>query len=182
MNNNENNSSNKSVNYSCRLTREIFGILEQESSKKGISLNSLINSILEKYVSLDRHAKDIELISFTKRAVKRIFDNMDDKTIKEMADDVGGVVHRELVFLKFDELTFDNLMHVLIINASRFGSVKHSTKNSTQVICIHHGVNKKFSKFLAMIHETMANSLSIKIFITNVDQNTVCMDIDEPSS
>lgn len=97
-----------------------------------------------------------------------------------MAKDVGGIVHRELVFLKFDELNFDNLMHVLIINASRFGSVKHSTENSTQKICIHHGVNKEFSKFLAIVHEVMANSLSVKISITNVDQNTICMDIKEP--
>jgi len=161
------------------MTSEIFSILESESLKKGISINSLVNSILEKYVSLDRHANEIGLISLTKRAVKRIFDKMDDEDIKDIANDVGGIVHRELVFLKFDELTFDNLVHILIVNASRFGTVKHNAKNLTQKICIHHGINEKFSKFLAIVHEVMARDLSVKISITNIDQNTVCMDIDE---
>jgi len=144
-------------------------------------MNSLINNILGRYASLERHAKDIELISLTKRAVREIFSEMDDKSIKRLASEVGGVVHKELVFLKFNELTFDNLMHVLVINATRYGSVKYSFEKSKHNICIHHGVNNEFSKFLALIHEITASQLSIKITITNTDQNTVCFEISEPS-
>ena len=46
---------------------------------------------------------------------------MNDKDVQQLAEEVGGVVHRELVFLKFNEMTFDILIYVLVINATRSG-------------------------------------------------------------
>ena len=175
-----NGSNGKSMNFSCRLAKDTFSILEKEAESKNVSVNSLINSVLGRYVALDRHAKDIELISLTKRAVRKIFSEMDDRTIKEISEEVGGVVHRELVFLKFDKLTFDNLMQVLVINASRYGSVKYTNENHIHKICIHHGTCVEFSKFIALIHEIMGSHLSVKTKITNSDQSTLCMEISEP--
>ncbi len=177
---NQHESGHNTVTFSSRLYTDIFTVLEKEALSKNISINSLINNILGKYVSLERHAKDIELISLTKRAVRGIFSEMDDKAIELLANEVGGVVHKELVFLKFDELTFDNLMHVLVVNATRYGSVKYNFENSKHHICIHHGVCSEFSRFLALVHEITASQLSIKITITNTDQNTVCFEISEP--
>ncbi|MBA4717773.1 MAG: hypothetical protein HRO68_01135 [Nitrosopumilus sp.] len=94
----QNRTNGKSMNFSCRLAKDTFSIIEKEAELKNISINSLINSVLSRYVALDRHADDFELISLTKRAVKKIFSKMDDKTIEEIAEDVGGVVHKELVF------------------------------------------------------------------------------------
>jgi len=170
---------NKTVTFSSRIYKDIFTILEKEAKSKNISTNSLINNILGKYVTLERHAKDIELVSLTKRSIIQIFSQMDENTIKEIAKEVGGVVHRELVFLKFDEMSFDNLMHVLVVNASRYGSVKHNSENLKHNICIHHGSCIEFSQFLALVHENMAQQLSIHILITNIDQNTICMKVQE---
>lgn len=180
MKNKSSGPKNKSENFSCRLEQSTFSILEEEAKSKKVSLNSLINNVLGHYVALGRHAKDIELISLTKRAIKKIFSDMDEKTIKELAKEVGGVVHRELVFLKYNKLTFDNLMQVLVINASRYGSVKYTNETSIHEICIHHGACIEFSKFISFIHEIMADKLTIKIKITNCDQSTVCMRITEP--
>lgn len=176
----QNENGQGTVTFSSRLYTDIFKVLEKEALSKNISINSLINSILGRYVSLERHAKDIELISLTKRAITQIFNKMDDKTIEQLAKEVGGVVHKELVFLKFNELTFDNLMHVLVINATRYGSVKYSFENSKHNICIHHGVCSEFSKFLALVHEITTSQLSIRMAITNTDKNTVCFEITEP--
>lgn len=169
-----------SVTFSSRIHNDIFSILEKEASSKNISINSLVNNILGKYASLDRHADDLGLISLTKRAVTSIFHGMDDQEIKRIATEVGGVVHKELVFLKFNELTFENLIQVLVINATRYGSVKYNFEKSKHSICIHHGVCEEFSRFLTLIHEMMASYLSVKVSIKNSDQNTLCMEIEEP--
>jgi len=178
--NNNHDSNNGTVNFSSRLNKEMFAVLEEEALSKNISVNSLVNNILGKYVSLDRHAQDIELISLTKRAVTNIFNGMDEEKIKKLSIEVGGVVHRELVFLKFNEMTFDNLMYVLVINATRYGSVKHNSEDSKHHICIHHGTCMEFSNFLSLTHEIMAEHLSIKMSSTNIDQNTICMEFYEP--
>jgi hypothetical protein len=177
---NNDHSNNGTVNFSSRLNKDIFTVLEGEALSKNISVNSLVNNILGKYVALDRHAQDIELISLTKRAVTNIFNEMDENKITQLSLEVGGVVHRELVFLKFNEMTFDNLMYVLVINASRYGSVKHTSKDSKHNICIHHGTCMEFSNFLSKTHEIMADHLSIRMSSTNIDQNTICMEFNEP--
>lgn len=175
-----NNHNGKSINFSCRLGAETFSILENEAKSNGISLNSLINSVLNKYVSLERHSKDIKLISLTQRAIKKIFENMDEKDIKELSVEVGGVVHREIVFLKYGQMTFDNLMKVIEINSSRFGTISHTIDEHSHKFCIHHDAGINFSKFISLIHEIMASKLSLKYMITNCDQNTVCLEISEP--
>ena len=175
-----NNPNGKSVNFSCRLGVETFSILEKEAKSNGISINSLINSVLNKYVSLERHSKDIKLISLTQRAIKKIFDNMSEKDIKELSVEVGGIVHRELVFLKYGQMTFDNLMKIIEINSSRFGSINHTFDDHLHKFCIHHGAGINFSKFISLIHEIMASRLSLKYKITNCDQNIVCFEISEP--
>jgi len=172
-------SKNDSVTFSSRIYKDVFTILEKEALSKNISINSLVNTILGKYVKLERHANDIELVSLTKRSIIQIFSQMEEKTIKQIAKDVGGVVHKELVFLKFGEMSFDNLMHVLVVNASRYGTVKHDFDDLNHNICIHHGSCLEFSKFLAQVHENMAQHLSVNIVITNTDQNTLCMKIHE---
>ena len=177
---NHNNGEHKTVTFSSRLSADIFAVLEKEALSQNISMNSLINSVLGRYVSFERHAKDLELVSLTKRAVKHIFSGMDEKTIEKLASDVGGIVHNELVFLTFNELTFENLMHVLVINATRYGSVKYSFEKSKHHICIHHSVCTEFSRFLALVHEITASQLSIKMTITNIDPNTICFEISEP--
>lgn len=168
------------VTFSSRIYKDVFTIIEKEAKSKNISTNSLINNILGKYVALERFASDIELVSLTKRSIIQIFSRMEENTIKQIAKDVGGVVHRELVFLKFNEMSFDNLMHVLVVNASRYGTVKHNTENLEHDICIRHGSCIEFSQFLALVHETMAHHLSVKIDITNTDQNMMCMKIQNP--
>ena len=170
------------VNFSSRIYKDVFTIIEKEAKSKNISTNSLINNILGKYTALEIYAQDIELVSLTKRSIIQIFSQMKEETINQIAKDVGGVVHRELVFLKFNEMSFDNLMHVLVVNASRYGSVKHNTENLDHNICIHHGSCIEFSKFLAQVHENMAHHLSVKIDITNTDQNTICMKIQDPEN
>ena len=170
----------KSVTFSSRLQSDIFTVLEKEALSKNISMNSLVNNVLGKYTSLDRYSKDIEVVSLTKRVVKHIFNNMNDKHVEQLANEVGGVVHKELIFLKFDELTFENLIHVMIVNATRYGSVKYHSENSKHSIFIHHGVCLQFSKFLALVHEITSNNLSINMKVTNIDNDTISIELIEP--
>lgn len=175
-----NGTKNGTVTFSSRLYTDIFNMLEKEALSKNISMNSLINNILGKYTSLDRYASELGLISLTKRAIVGIFNELDDDAITQLSKSVGGIVHKELIFLKFDEMSFDNLIDVIKINATRYGTVKHNFKNSKHSICIHHGACIGFSKFLSLVHENMASQLSVKLITKNIDQNTMCMEIHEP--
>ena len=54
-------SKNNTVNFYSRLSKEIFTVLEDEALSKNISVNSLVNNILGKYVDQAAHILGIEV-------------------------------------------------------------------------------------------------------------------------
>ncbi len=171
---------NKSINLSCRIEKKIYDELVADAKRKGISLNSLMSSITKHHVTWKRYADEIGFVPITKRMIGKIFKGLDDEAIERIAYDLGGTVPRELLFLTYDEMEFENFMRILEINALRFGAVKHTRENGVHVLNIHHGFNKNFSHFLAWAHQRMADDLSLKMTLTNSDNNMICMHIEEP--
>lgn len=176
----QNKKTKPSSSLSCRIDQEIYVALIEDASKKGISLNSLMNNIAKHHISWKRYADEIGFVPITKRMLGKIFDYIDEDQITQLAKEIGGTVPRELLFLNYDKMSFENLMNILEINANRFGSVKHVKGNPSHTLNIHHGINKNFSRFLAESHQTLADELSIKLDITNIDTNTVCMKFSDP--
>jgi hypothetical protein len=132
------------------------------------------------HVTWKRYADEIGFVPITKRMIGKLFKYMDKDTIEKIAHDLGGTVPRELLFLTYDEMEFENFMQILEINALRFGAVKHTHENGVHVLNIHHGISENFSHFLGCAHLRMAEDLSLKMNITNSDRNMVCMTIEKP--
>ncbi len=171
---------NKSINLSCRIEKKIYDELVADAKRKGISLNSLLSSITKHHVTWKRYGDEIGFVPITKRMIGKIFKGLDEESIERIAFDLGGTVPRELLFLTYDEMEFENFMQILEINALRFGAVKHTRENGIHVLNIHHGINKNFSHFLASAHQRMADELSLKMTLTNSDNNMICMHIEDP--
>jgi len=105
---------------------------------------------------------------------------MDEETIKKIAKDVGGTVPQELIYLSYDKFDFPNLMKMIKISNSRFGKVKYDVNDNKHSINILHGVCENFSIFLAEIHRTLADNLSLRITVEHIDNNMVCMEFEKP--
>ncbi len=174
------NANNKSVNLSCRIEKKIYDELVADAKRKGISLNSLMSNMTKHHVTWKRYADEIGFVPITKRMIGKLFKHLDRDTIEKIAYDLGGTVPRELLFLTYDEMEFENFMRILEINALRFGAVKHTHENGVHVLNIHHGISENFSHFLGCAHLRMAEDLSLKMKITNSDRNMICMTIEKP--
>jgi len=140
---------NGTVHLSCRIEKDVYDSLSKDADEKGISLNSLVNSITKKFVAWDIYSSDIHLVPLTKEVLEKIFDKLDDQTLQQIAKKIGGFVAKELIFLSLDEMNFNNLIQAVLLSASRFGTVKHKIVDSKHIICIHHGISINFSKFLS---------------------------------
>ena len=174
------NGKHKTVNLSTRIDKIVYDQLVSDAAKKGISVNSLMNSISKHHITWKRYADEIGFVPITKRMLGKIFKHLDDKSIEKIAKELGGTVPRELLFLTYDQMNFENMMQILEINALRFGVVNHNEKDGKHSLNIHHGISEEFSHFLALAHEALADDLSLKINITNSDKNMVCMEIEKP--
>jgi len=174
------NGNHKTVNLSTRIDKIVYDQLVEDAAKKGISINSLMNSIAKHHITWKRYADEIGFVPITKRMLGKIFKNLDYESIEKIGKDLGGTVPKELLFLTYDKMSFDNLMQILEINALRFGVVNHSERDGTHSLNIHHGISEEFSHFLSSAHQALADDLSLKINITNSDKNMVCFEINDP--
>lgn len=175
------NSNKKSVNCSCRVDREMYISLTNDAESKGISMNSLINSILKRHLLWDRFAEEMGLVPLTKRTLKKIFNTMTDDDIKKIAHDVGGTVPQELIYLSYDKFDFATLMRMIELSDARFGKVKYNVNNTIHSINILHGVSKNFSKFLSETHQALADNLSLRFSVEHIDTNMICMEFEKPN-
>ncbi len=174
------NDNRRSVNLSSRIDKEAYNSLVNDAESKGISINSLINSIIKRHLLWDRFAEEMGLVPLTKRTLKKIFRTLDDANIKKIAKEVGGTVPQELIYLSYDKFDFPNLMRTIEISDSRFGRVKYNINNNTHSINILHGVSENFSKFLAETHQTLADNLSLRFSVEHIDNNMICMEFEKP--
>lgn len=174
-----NTSKNESVNLACRFDKSTYEMLAAEAKKKGISLNSLMNSISKKYLSWDRNANEIGFVPLSKKTVKEIFDSLDVQTITRIAQSVGHTIPRELIFLNYGKITFENIIKVLENSGIPFGTVRHDIIGSKHNMSFHHNISKNFSIYLSELIKEMAIDLSFKVNIHNIDSSLVCMEIKE---
>lgn len=170
----------KSVNLSSRIDKKAYTELLEIADYRGISLNSLINSIIKHYLIFEQFSEDLGLVSLTKPTLKKIFNAMDDETIVNIAKNVGGIVPHELIYLSRETFNFSNLMKMIEVSDSRFGKVKCKQNDFVFNINILHGISENFSKFLGETHNALCNKLSIKFNIEHIDKNMICMKFEKP--
>ena len=168
----------KSITISCRFDKEVYDALSEDAKNKGLSLNSLIHSMLKKQIGWQRFSDDLGFVPLTKRTLRDIFGSLSEDKIEEISKNVGGIVPKELFFLQYDEVDFENMMKVLEANASRFGTVKHFVNESKHQFNIYHRINKNFSLFLVKTHQSLMDDLSLKLTVKNSDENTVSLEIE----
>ncbi len=133
----------------------------------------------KKFISWDIHSSDIHLVPLSKESLRKIFNELSNQSLQQIAKNIGGFVTKELVFLSLNEMNFDNLMKAILLSDSRFGTVKHKIVDTKHIICIHHGICINFSKFLLHTHLALANDLSLSLKITNITYEMICMEIGE---
>ena len=159
----------------------MYHILHEYSKEKDISINSLVNSVLKRYVSWERYAEEIGFIPLARDTVRRVFDEIDDAKLQRIAQRLGRTIPRESILLMFNRIDFNSVMSFLEITLSRYGMVQHQINGDAHDFILHHNVNKKFSNFLAEVAKAMADDLSLKIWIQNADSRLLFISFREIS-
>ena len=84
----------KSVNVSSRIDRNLYDLLVEDAKIKGISINSLMNVIVRKYVDWGRFSDELGLASISKRSLGKIFENLCDETIKQISKEIAFFIRQ----------------------------------------------------------------------------------------
>jgi hypothetical protein len=97
----------KTTTRTLRISEELDDLLERDSTDKGVSTNSLINSILTKYAEWDRYTEKVGFISLPRDGFKLIINSVNEEEIKKLAEEVGSWQPQELLMFWFKKRTLD---------------------------------------------------------------------------
>jgi hypothetical protein len=156
----------RTVTMTFRVDESILNVLKEESERKDISLNTLVNHVLKQYVDWDMYAAKAGMIPIAKPVVSALFDKMTPQEIIELASKVGqSAIHDIALFMKsrMDLPSFLSWFEMRMKNSSI--ELSHKAENSTHTYVIKHDLGYNWSLY----HKTLLHLMFNQIFERQVD-------------
>jgi hypothetical protein len=162
-----------------RIPSNTLSELRQESNKKQVSLNILVNQIFKDHLDWHRYASQGRSIDFPRSVMSRIFDKLTQEELSEIAVAVAKKNFVDLALLR-GEVTIsfylDTIENWLRVSALPY---KHEVNGNVHNFIIEHRMGKNFSFFLKEYNSNILNTLEIKSDFTITD-NIVAFKFNMP--
>jgi hypothetical protein len=154
----------KSITRSIRLTQDLDNTVKTDAQAQGVSVSSLITSILTKYREWDRNVKRSGFITIPGDFLKGLLDLAEGQELARMAAEVGPTWIRENLLVWFKKEDLDEFIVWVSLYCKYSGvSVDVSTDETGRVLMnLGNDLGEKWAKFLAeLISQTMESLYGI---------------------
>lgn len=140
----------KDLIRTIRMAEGLMTLLQADARDSGVSANSLINSILQKYAEWDRFADRFGFISLDKGTFREIINSIPEDRIRTISASTGvarAMDMRQFWFGKDDEETFGKFDSLI---SRHMGLYQREVKQvgGQTILVYHHDLGKKWSAFL----------------------------------
>jgi hypothetical protein len=145
--------SERLVHSSFRLRQDVLKSLEIEARKRGVTISSLVNKILENYMTSEIYFEELGFMLMSKGFLRKTFDGVTERRAEELGKDLGLTVAKEYVSYFFPEVNMESLLKFLELWFKRFQSFSHRMDNNRHYFTINHEINTNFSIILKAMLE-----------------------------
>jgi hypothetical protein len=159
----------KTSTMTFRIDDNVLRILRTESERHQISLNTLINQLLKRFVEWDMYESKVGMIPIAKPIVVELFNKMSKEEISKMALDIGkNAVHDISLFMK-NKMDLDSFLSWFETRMnSSLTETNHSIQNGFHVYVLKHELGENWSLY----HKIILQSIFNEIFEKTVDIQT----------
>lgn len=163
-----------------RIPSNTLSELREESDKKQVSLNTLVNQIFKDHLDWYRYASQGRSIDFPRNVMSRVFNKLTQEELSEIAFDVAKKNFVDLALLR-GEVTISfylgTIQNWLRISALPY---KHEVNDNVHNFIIEHRMGKNFSFFLKEYNSNILDMLEIKTDF-NITDNIVAFKFTMPN-
>lgn len=143
------------MNKTFRLKSSSIARLESDANRLGISVNSLIQNSIQRYIDWDRYADAAQMAAFFPNVLDNVLDFVDLETVEQMAKQVVETSCFKdvclLIFKRYDPAVLLNMITLL----DRFGNnyrMQYGNGSSGEPsVSLYHNYGKKWSTFIGTI-------------------------------
>lgn len=160
------NKTNRTIGYSFRIREKFLKILRKDARSEGISVNALVNRILEDYCEYHRFAQRFKRISLTHTTFVNLINSCPEDRLQEIAEKSGSVVMKDVFQTIPIPQTYTGLTNFLAKNISKHSGwfdFYHHSIGGKEIFHLRHDMGEKWSKFIAkQLSTTFSFMLDIK--------------------
>jgi hypothetical protein len=155
--------SKRTTTMTFRLEENVVNMLRAESDRRHISLNTMVNQILQRYAEWDMYESRVGLVSFLKPVAAELFKRKSKQEIIEIATSIGkNATNDAALFMKnkMDLESFLSWLDVRMKNSSV--EINHSIEGSTHTYTLKHDLGENYSLFQKTVLELIFNDVLMK--------------------
>lgn len=170
------NNKEKLTHQSFRMHEKTFKHLQEEATKRGISVSNYINNILKNYASYGLYFEQFAFIPVSKEFLRTIFIKIEnDQDVEQYSRDLGTIVVNEFTSNHFPNLNNKTLIQFLEMWFRRFQNYQHRVDIVEDngrgggvlmhTFSVHHDINTNFSIVLKRILSGLIEPITKSIVI-----------------
>ena len=151
----------KTSTFTLRIDEGIAKSLQNDSQLQDISLNTLINKILKRYVEWDSYEPKVGMIPIPKLLVEKLFEKRSTQEIIDLATNVGkNELEDILLFMnkKIDWILFLNWFELRLQNSAI--EIVHTVEANKHTFIMKHGMGENWSLYHKTIFELISKENS----------------------
>jgi hypothetical protein len=151
----------KTTVASFRLPDALLEKLRNEAASERISLNVLVNQVLDRHTEWDIYAQKLGMLSMGKGIYKALLESTDEHLLMEKGK-LAGLKMRDFLLFKYKRADLESFLD-LINNMKRefgIGEIEVSRNGRGVMLVLHHDFGRSHSIFFASIADTAIQSLT----------------------
>lgn len=150
----------KTTVASFRLPDLLLEKLRNEAASERISLNVLVNQVLDRHTEWDVYAQKMGMLSMGKGTYKALLESANEHLLMEKGK-LAGLKMRDFLMFKYKRADLESFLD-LISNMKRefgIGEIEMSRNGRSVMLVLQHDFGRSHSIFFASIADTAIQSL-----------------------
>ncbi len=145
---------------SFRIPSQTLIRLREEAAEEKISLNTLVNQVLEHHTEWGVYTGKLGMLSLGRGTYKALLESSDERLLQEKGRLVGPKLRDTLLFM-YKRADLDVLIELIMKRKRDFGigEIEVSREGSHVLMLLNHDFGRKHSIFIASLAEAAIHSL-----------------------
>jgi hypothetical protein len=163
------------INFSLRISEEMMRVIKEKSELENVSVNHVVNNLLESGTSWNIYAPSAGWIPMPKQILFELIERMSYDEIESLANKLGKQIMRDILLITQGKYDLDSFINFLKIRSSVSGfQFSEQMEGNTITIIVHHGMGKKWAIWFRRFYEIVLTDMKLDCLF-DISENTFTM-------
>ena len=156
-------SNGKTVTRSFRISETALSAMQEESARRNVSVNTLLNQLLLSYAMYDRFLKRFQVVKLTSSSFKHLLEAADEDQIARAGAAAGKDAPRALISARAGEINLEKVIDFIrdtgdYTDMFEYSEIKVGGKTT---ITLSHSLGRKGSLYIERYLQSLLSSIDV---------------------